>query len=173
MALKQARGECAVTLQSFVLPVKGSVTQGWKQRVALMGNPGPALESPILCNGRRTERIWLCRWPRRAALPTSEKLLAMHRRVKGSFLPTSDPPVALQGPINGVTQHYLVLHDGGNIWQTLNNSGTTWDEQIQPFRFSYQQTWLCFTEGKRFIYLRFSAMAASLKGRENNCGLIY
>lgn len=117
--------------------------------------------------------IWLCRWPRRAALPTSEKLLAMHRRVKGSFLPTSDPPVALQGPINGVTQHYLVLHDGGNIWQTLNNSGTTWDEQIQPFRFSYQQTWLCFTEGKRFIYLRFSAMAASLKGREDNGGFIY
>lgn len=53
-----------------------------------------------------------------------------------SFLPMSHSSLSVQGPIIWtVTQHYLVLHDGGNIWQTLNNSGTTWGWTNRTFQF--------------------------------------
>lgn len=45
-----------------------------------------------------------------------------------SFLPISYSSISVQGPIiQTVTQRHLVLHDSSNIWQTLNNSGTTWE----------------------------------------------
>lgn len=69
-----------------------------------------------------------------------------------------------------ITLSSMMVATSGRPWTTLARPG---NEQIQPFSFSYRQTWLCFTEGKRLIYLRFSAIAASLKGRENDCGFIY
>lgn len=58
----------------------------------------------------------------------------------------------------------MMVATSGRPWTTLARPG---DEQIGPFSFPYQAAaWLCFAEGRKLIYLRFSAIAASLKVRE-------
>lgn len=106
------------------------------------------------------QRVPLCSFS-----SSSGKLLELYRKeTAGAFSQQSFSCLCkaqLHGQLLNITLSSMMVATSGRPWTTLARPG---NKQIRPFSFTYQcTTWLCLAEGRKFIYLHFSATAASLK----------